>query len=183
MPRLESVANLAMIVAAVAIIGDKAYDRLHPARRPASAAFATKYLGRPFPGLSSFPVRDGAPSVLLFFSSRCHYCSESMPFYKRLTSLRSATSGFAMVGIYPQGVETEADEEAYLAEHGVALDALGPMSFSQLMLPGTPTLLLLDQSKAVRGIWTGRLSHDKEEEVLQRLHALCPRCGGRSKGT
>ncbi len=173
---LETAANIAMISAAVVIVVPKAYNWFHPSKMPASIVFTTKYFGKPFPGLSPAAGKDVA-SVLLFFSNKCHFCEESMPFYKRLTSLRTASSGFAVVGIYPEDIENQTDEETYLARHGVAVDSLQAMSFSKLMLPGTPTLLLLDRSKVVRGIWTGRLDHSKEEEVLQRLRGLCPQCG------
>lgn len=173
MTRIEKVANIAVIVAAGVLVGTQLYDRFAP-RAGTSPPFTSRYMGKAFP-LPQSLGGDSEATVLLLVSKRCRYCTESMPFYSRVSSLRSGPNSFRIVAAVPDNEKKEEDI-AHFAEHQVALDGLDSMNFGSAGVQSTPTLLLLNRAKIVQGIWTGKLPPDRENEVLLKLKSLCPGC-------
>lgn len=58
---------------------------------------------------------------------------------------------------------------SYLSEHGVLVDDIISTSLSDINVPYTPTLLLVDRSGNVSDVWVGKLDPRKETEVAQRI--------------
>ena len=44
-----------------------------------------------------------------------------------------------------------------------------PIDFSAIKIPGTPTLLLVDNNGKVLNVWVGKLDDRHEKEVLKTL--------------
>jgi hypothetical protein len=78
-----------------------------------------------------------------------------------------------MVALGPKEREKREDIEAYLAVHNLSVDAIDMVDFPTVNVSGTPTLVVEDGSKLVRGIWVGKLSEIKENEVLDRVKSYC----------
>ncbi|HEX8686998.1 MAG TPA: hypothetical protein VF654_10865, partial [Pyrinomonadaceae bacterium] len=57
----------------------------------------------------------------------------------------------------------------YLRELNVPVGEVRQAAFKDLGVRGTPTLLLVNGEGVVTGSWFGKLSPEKEEEVLGRL--------------
>jgi hypothetical protein len=118
------------------------------------------------------PVADWgktSASVVLALSTNCHYCTESMPFYKRLTEIKQGPeTSFQLLTFFPQD---PAAATAYLKEHGVSSDLImsGPKSFSNLGVAGTPALLLVNEKGVVQEAWLGKLSEKEQAEVISKL--------------
>lgn len=180
MSRLEKITNISVIVAAASVTGLALYDRLVPhaersgPRREAGIEFVQRYSGKRFP---LPPSLDGSAdaTLLLVVSRRCHYCAESMPFYKRLASFRSGSGNFRMVAAVPL-IETRDEDMTYFSTHQIVLDALDPVSFTSIGVGSTPTMVLLNRSKVVKAIWIGKLNPDQERDVLMKLKSLCAQC-------
>lgn len=102
----------------------------------------------------------GAPrTVLVFVSSNCRYCTESMPFYRRLTGLRKAP--IIVVGYQPADVL-----RAYVNSQGVFPDAVVSATPSTLAVSGSPTVIIVDSSRRVVAVWRGLLrARESEVEV------------------
>jgi hypothetical protein len=99
-----------------------------------------------------------------------------MPFYERLTRLKSGDSaGLRVIAALPAR-ETRQDGETYFAEHDVVVDGIETVNFMILGVTGTPTLVLLDGAGRVKASWVGRLSSDNEKDVLTKVKAICPKC-------
>jgi hypothetical protein len=117
---------------------------------------------------------DPAVTVVLFVSKNCHFCSESMPFYRRLAALRvQGPGGLKLLAVTPAERETREDAVKYFADRDVALDGAGTLSFASLGVSGTPTIALLDHSKRVLSVWTGKLPSGTESQVISAIRALC----------
>lgn len=102
-------------------------------------------------------------TVVMALQTGCHWCNESMPFYAKLSGLRSTK--VHLVAAFPQA-ETEA--RAHLAKYSVLVDQIAPRVPD---VRGTPTLFLLDAHKVVKRMWHGKLDSAGEAEVLKAIQA------------
>lgn len=109
MKHLDRIANLAILVAVAVFLtlvirGEISRRTAAPARTPSALVGNTIRL----PGVQFPAQRD---SLVLGISTQCHFCNESLPFYKGLTdSLQGRLDVFAVM---PQA-QTEAGK--YLAD-------------------------------------------------------------------
>jgi thioredoxin-related protein len=155
--RIETAANVAIIIVALATI----------------LVFAKNYFVKP--RLRSQGIVTGAKldaehinwntsqeNVVLALSTACHYCKESSGFYRRLVQ-ECQRRHIRTVAFFPQ---TEEEGRAYLTTEGVSVDVVRHADFRALRITGTPTLLLVDGHGAVQSVWFGKLTNDKEKEVL-----------------
>jgi hypothetical protein len=166
--RLNRVANLAVVLSAVLTAGVYARAWLGASPVPAAApAVGVGYVaGDVLPPLEGVSYAAADRSLILFVSSSCHFCTESMPFYDTLVRTRNARK--ANVALIALSREAPADLQAYLGAHGVALDrALSTAGRTDLKFFGTPTLVLLNRAGAVQQVWVGALRPDAERQVLR----------------
>lgn len=113
----------------------------------------------------SFP-RSRA-SVVLVISTNCHFCQDSLPFYRTLSGdLRGKAD---LLAVLPQ---PQPEAAAYLKAAQVEVTQIASASPSQLGVSGTPTLLLLDRSGKVQEVWFGRLDETKQAQVRSRIAQL-----------
>jgi hypothetical protein len=173
--QIEKIANAVVIVAAVVVIGLNVYDRFSPpldATRATAQALVGKTLDLPQ------PLTPGSRlTAVLFVRKGCHFCSESMPFYLRLSALRTrGSSSLRLLAITPSGRESVADSRQYFADHGVPVDGIGQMQFDALGIRATPAIALLNGSRHVVKVWTGAVPSTTGEEIVRTIRNLCPDC-------
>ena len=179
--RIQLSANLAIILIAVllSVITVKQFTSPTdatgsadgPRRIPATAAepkpntITEKIspIGKPIP-IDGLNLRN-QKSLVLYLSTKCRYCTESAPFYKRLLEETKAKD-VSVVAILPQSVE---ESREYLKEHGVQIDAVKQSSLQSIGVRSTPTLLLTNASGIVTDSWVGKLRPDREEQVISKL--------------
>jgi len=117
------------------------------------------------PGVS---WEEGDQTIVLALSDHCKYCTESAPFYQKLTRELAERKNVRLVAVFPQ--EASAGQK-YLAGLGVPITEVRQASLDSVGVRGTPTLLIVDKSGAVKQSWVGRLSPEREAEVLNRIKA------------
>lgn len=172
---LSATADAAIVLLALAVATQVALqirDRLKPVRQPPAARATAPQPSEFVPG-DKLPQDAGVNlaqadyTLLMFLSSRCGYCTASMPFYNRLSKARA--DSVASIQLAALSAEPHEVLERYLAEHAVTLDAavgLSPGQFRDMRVRGTPTLILATRDGIVRNVWRGRLAEDQEAEVL-----------------
>lgn len=162
--KLEVVANVAIILVAVLLGG----------------ALVKSYLiGRNAPTVPEQPSLVGArvnvPEVdwrrngrtlLLVLQKGCHFCAEGAPFYQRLAREAAGGGSPRIVAVFPQQVE---DARQYLRDLNVPVEDVREVQMRELGVRLTPTLLLINGDGVITGSWFGRLTPDKEDEVLKLL--------------
>jgi hypothetical protein len=168
----RQVGSIVVAASIVAIAANVCYLRWPRQRPPVAARVQT--LGRALSLPHRHPLGSAA-TVVLFVSSSCHFCAQSGTFYKRLTAARDPAK-FAVIVAVPQGAETREDALEFLSAHGLTAEEELSVSYPDLGVRATPTVVLLDASGRNQGTWTGLLSGEKEAEVLSRLKILCPGC-------
>lgn len=159
--RLELVANVSLIAASLTVLltfGLRACDLRQPSRN------AGYQKGERLPSLAGVHYADASRTVLLFISTKCRYCLDSMPFYAKLAGMRSSKHfQLLIVGTEPESALAGLADAYRLAPNRVL--SVTPGTF---LAVGTPTLLVADRSGRIVGIWVGLL-RDREQEVLAEL--------------
>jgi len=161
--RVELVANVAIIVVAIAVCVAlyKNYFRKDPTANH-QISKGTKV---------SVPDVDWSKNnqtLVLALSTECHFCSESAPFYQHLIQAKTGSEAFEVIAVVPQ---PESEGRQYLRELGVNVEQVKQVELRTLGVQGTPTLLLVNKNGEVIDVWTGKLPQAKEVEVLERLQA------------
>jgi hypothetical protein len=104
-------------------------------------------------------------SLVLVLSSKCHFCTESMPFYQRIAAARQHKA-LRLIAVLPQDLGTSRE---YLEDGGFLPDAIVQARPESLGASGTPTLILVDSKGVAVNSWEGKLRANEETEMLQLL--------------
>ena len=100
----------------------------------------------------------------------CHYCENSIPFYKRLAAMaQPGGSGTQVLMVEPDSKEVAQSE---WLERGLPLPVDYGVPLSTFHVGGTPTILLVNPHGTVENVWVGQLTNHGEEDVLS--HASMP---------
>lgn len=106
----------------------------------------------------------GAKTLVMALDSDCVFCQQSMPFYRRLLEADRADTQIV--------VATSPDDRAiidYLATERVNPDTVVFVEPGTLPVPGTPTLLLVDDQGLITHAWVGLLDDYREAEVISSI--------------
>jgi len=115
--------------------------------------------------LSSLDVdwKQNKQTLVLAISSACHFCTDSALFYQKLVQNKKGTK---IIAVLPQSVD---EGKHYLENLGVTVDEVRQLPLNKISVRGTPTLMLVDATGSVKELWIGKLSPDKEAQVLASL--------------
>jgi hypothetical protein len=162
MKRLETIANIAVIIAVVALVIFLGHQELIHRNSP-SVATARSLEGKAvhLPG-----VKFAAQSrtLVMVISTRCHFCRDSEPFYKELAE--KSGSRVKLVAVLPQ---PQAEAELYVRQAIAPSIQVVSMRIDSLGVTGTPTLLLIDGSGRVQKAWVGKLDASSQQQVQSLL--------------
>lgn len=118
-------------------------------------------------GLPGIDLASGRRTLLVVMRSNCSYCTDSIPFYKRVLDLRANRGSDVQVVLVKP--ETDALFDDYLKEQNFSADKVIGIQPFALRIRGTPTLVLLSGSGRVEHVWESRLGTAQEEAVLSAL--------------
>jgi hypothetical protein len=121
----------------------------------------------------SLPDIDWAKNnqtLIIALKTGCHFCKESAPFYQQLT--KEVSNNSQLIFMLPESVS---EGEKYLKEMEVPNSKIRQIDLDTIKVKGTPSLILVDNQGIVKRSWVGKLSPEKEAEVLGELH--CKTCG------
>lgn len=174
--RIEVTANLAVILVAClasALLLRELSRRGQPptplSRRAANESPQPYRSPAPAPGtavsLQGVNWTAKPRTVVLVLSTKCRFCTDSAPFYRRLIE-EAGRRRLGVVAVLPQD---PAEANSYLLSIGVGVDSVVQAPPMSVGASGTPTLLFVSPKGTVEGIWIGRLGPDGEAEVLRRL--------------
>jgi thioredoxin-related protein len=106
-------------------------------------------------------------TLLLVLQKGCHYCSESMPFYKTLAE-KAREKGVKLIAVLPNSRE---ESQQYLKENGLEIQEIKQAQLNTINVRGTPTLILVNDKSEVLDSWVGKLPSQKEQEVMNKLNS------------
>lgn len=172
--KLDTVANIAIIVvcalAAVVLIRNLVTGgSLFGSPQGGGPQPAQVEKGETYPELQKMVPAGSSRALVVALSPTCHYCNESFPFYKKLIDERNQKgSGVKVIAVVP-AEEAKPEEAKKFAENGVQPDDLVHANFAAIKVPGTPTILLVDNKGEVLDVWVGKLDEEREKDVLEVL--------------
>jgi len=168
--KIELIANVAIIIVAcllATVLIKNHFLAKPPQQADKSKSQPVQSANEPVssPTVSSLDIdwKQNKQTLILAISSSCHFCTESAPFYKRLAEVKTSTR---LVAILPQPVE---EGRRYLDRLGVSVDEVRQLPLDRIGVRGTPTLMLVDASGAVRNSWIGFLAPETELEVVRAV--------------
>lgn len=130
-----------------------------------NAAPKTTPLGKTVP-LSGIDWQKNKKTLILYLSTRCRFCDESMPFYRRLAEKYSESKDVKLMAVFPQSVD---EAKAHFKSHGVNINEVLNAQLTSIGVTATQTLLLVNESGVVTDMWKGKLPGEKETEVINKL--------------
>jgi hypothetical protein len=167
MKSLDRIANVAIIVAVAVflmIVVRNEIDRHHAASGHSQQDFVGKTIS--LPGVRFTP---GHNALVVAISTACHFCKDSLPFYKDLAA--RANGHVALIAVLPQ---PQSDAAEFLDKAGVATTQTVTASLDSIGVSGTPTVLLVDGSGKVTAAWVGKLDEKGQQSLI---HTALPNAG------
>jgi hypothetical protein len=106
-------------------------------------------------------------SVVIGLSSKCRFCLESMPLYRRVADLRRELG--TKISLSVISPEQQANITRFLSEQNLPVDAVFRAEFTRLGVKFTPTVLIVDSRGVLRDIFVGRLTGSQQEQLLKTI--------------
>lgn len=161
MKYLDRVASGAVIVAVVVFLvlvakGDFSRPKFN---QPQAQDLTGKTVS--LPGLK---LPAGQNSLVLVVSTTCHFCKDSLPFYKQLT--QKLNGRLNVVAILPQPVP---EAQKFLKSAGVTTNEVVSATPEQVGVRGTPTVLLVDSKGKVSHVWVGELDQNGQQDLVKTV--------------
>jgi len=104
-------------------------------------------------------------TLILAMQTGCHFCNESMLFYKRLIEA-TKDKNIKLVAVFPSSVE---ESRAHLDSLGIKNLEVKQMPLVAIQVRGTPTLILTNSEGEIINFWVGKLPPEEETEVIEKL--------------
>ena len=162
--RIELLANIAIIVVALLIVGVLVKRYLLPSQPAAGGIEAARVKPGTKLSLTGLDWGKSDKTLLLVLSTNCRYCTESAPFYRRLAEQRAGRQDVRLIAVLPQSV---GEAQKYLGDLSVPVDEITQASPGATYARATPTLIVVDRTGSVVESWVGMLPAEKEAEVLR----------------
>ena len=164
--RLKAILDMAATLAVLAAAGVVLYSGTL-GRVPTSGGAPAVYKpGDRFENIPGLTLSNSGPTLVMWVQSRCHFCTESMPFYKTLMA-EHARARIVVIGVEPVDVL-----QKYLSDHMLIPDQIVSVPQRSVKLAGTPTLVLVGADGVVRSVWPGKLPDAAAEVEVRRRVAL-----------
>lgn len=162
--RVELVANILIVAVAILLGVILVQKYLLKKAGPAVPSTLQPTIGSTV-NLSDFDWTRHSKTLVLALQTQCHFCNESVPFYKRLIE-RANGQNVKLIAVFPSNKE---ESVAHLRELGIPDLEVRQASLDSLRVGGTPTLILTNDKGQITNYWVGKLSPNKETEVLTHL--------------
>jgi thiol-disulfide isomerase/thioredoxin len=170
--KLEAIANVTVIVVALAVGFEVLKGRVAGPRMPRSLAVGDRLAQ--VPGIDWSRHRR---TLVLALNSGCHYCQDSVPFYQKLAQAeRPEGDDLEIVAAFPNGPEAV---QQLLKDDGLAIRAVPAVPLERLGIVGFPTLLLVDREGRVERSWVGLLTPRQELDMLSVVSGSTEDCSAR----
>jgi len=136
---------------------------------PPGGAESAHLEGLTLPSLPGYSWTSRPKTLVLAVRKGCHYCEESLPFYKRLSDLERGNGLHAhLLAVMP---DDQVSGTKVLQSGGLTIDSVFNQPLNSIQVSGTPTLLLLNSTGRVVRAWVGQQTSQGEEEVISASNA------------
>lgn len=160
---LNYAVNILVLCVAVTIIGLLAYRAFH---QPSLASIEAEFLkaGESFKLPKEVDLRQRPNTILLALDISCQYCSQSLPFYKKLIAKSKETPSLRVVALFSND---RTEVEAYLLEQNVDIEFFPNVDLAKLKVDTTPTVIWVDENGKIVGSYQGMLQEKMESAFFE----------------
>ncbi|HZS60320.1 MAG TPA: thioredoxin-like domain-containing protein [Gemmatimonadaceae bacterium] len=125
--------------------------------------------GESAPHLEAVQYSDSGRTLLMFVRSTCHFCTESMEFYRRIADSQAHRSG--QLKLVAVSIDSPSVTEAYLHDNHLVVDQVVSYTIeSEIKVSATPTLIAVDRTGTVEGLWVGKKPASGEKDIEAALY-------------
>jgi peroxiredoxin len=152
---------IAVVIAAVAVIGAVAYSQARGEATNAPALTGTTLDGQTFDLAST----RGRPTVVNYFFAKCQYCAAEAPDFVAFSAAHPEVS-FVGVAVYDSPAETE----EFVAKYGIEFPVVyepGAGTADEWGVTGYPTTFFLDAEGVVQDTIVGAATREQFEASLE----------------
>ncbi len=103
-------------------------------------------------------------------ASYCHFCRESLPFYRSLFPIARGRDTY-IVAVTP---EEPSVNKSYMESNGLAVDAVLSASEVGMAVRATPSLMLLGADGRTVHTWVGKLSQGGQADLIRAVKEAQP---------
>lgn len=167
--KIEAFANISIILAALLFCATLVHDKwLHKSVSGLAPSAQTEDrlqgTNLSIPGVTW----DHADKTLVMaLSTQCHFCQESVPFYKELTASPAVRAKrIVVLAVFPQ---QQSEAESFVKASEIRADSVLSIPLQILGTSATPTLLLVNRTGKVEKLWIGVLSASQQKDLLEEL--------------
>jgi thioredoxin-related protein len=161
---LEVATNVAVLLVAIAVLGTFVANLT---RKSGPQLHVGLEKGQALADIPSINYSNSPKTMLIAMSTKCHYCSESAPFYKQLVDAYHASGNqIRLVAVFP---ESENEVKAYIQQQQLDIETVSSVNFQSINVSGTPSLILVDSRGKIQDFWLGKLPNDVEQQVLKSI--------------
>ncbi len=164
---LDRAVSIAIIIVSIVFVGVVIHKYLI-ADKGSSASAAEVPLGKKL-DLPDVNWEANGHTVVVALQKGCHFCSESAPFYQKLNQEMSGKQNVSIVAVLPDTVENSRE---HLKKLDVSFNEIKQARLKSVLVSATPALLVADKTGTVIAGWVGKLSSDKEGEVIETIIRL-----------
>jgi hypothetical protein len=163
---LDGATSLAVLAVCVLILVQavRSKERTLAPQPDASAASARLAPGDQLQPIAGVDLTKSQRTLVMAIQSSCHFCTESMTFYRELSRQKGASTRLVVVA-----PDDPAAAKQYVASHGFSPDAIATSDLPAMNVAGTPTLLLVNPSGVIERVWMGKLTPAREKEVMAEV--------------
>lgn len=171
--KMDLFANAAIAIVALLIgftLIRQQIDRAHTAKALAASAAMQDEVrpGTSLTPIAGYPWAQHDRTLVVALRYGCIHCEHNMTFYKRLEDhIKQPDAKTSLLSVFP--------DDSFVARHDLDAHSLSGMpfvasvNFASLHVPGTPTLLLVNNKGTILQSWIGELSPREQDDVMKAV--------------
>jgi hypothetical protein len=150
--------NIIVVVTGIMLIGLVAYRVFF---QPSLGSLEAEFLraGENFNGLQEVDFKKSPDTILLATDVKCQYCTQSLPFYKKLIAKSNENPAVRVIAVLNNKSE---EVENYLREHDIVVEFIPDVDLVKLKVDATPTVIWVDANRKIVGSYQGLLQEKQE---------------------
>lgn len=117
--------------------------------------------------LADVDWKQNKKSLVFFLNKDCRYCTSSAPVYRQLTE-EAFKQNVKSLAVFPHSAE---EAKAYLESIKLSIDEVLSSPLPPDKIAGTPTVLFVNSSGTVEGVWVGDAS-GREKQIREEFLTL-----------
>jgi len=156
---LENLANIAIVGLAVILVGFLVRGYF----------FGTAHAQQPTIGekleIPSITQDKAERTLLVALRNDCPFCEDSRDFYQRLL-LTANSKNIRVIALFEKA---DPKNSAFIESMNPHFENVLVLSFSNIKVDATPTIIDLNMDGSVKSVWVGKLPAEKEDQLLRSL--------------